>query len=69
MKLLICPVYSRGDYHPMNYHYPAHAYYGSPEQMPGYRERHPHLPPTDYYPPPAAEYDSRRREYDRRAPT
>lgn len=54
----------------MNYHYPpSHGYYGSPEQMPGYRERHPHLPPNDYYPPPTAEYDSRRREYDRRAPT
>ena len=52
----------------MNYHYPG--YYDSPEQqMPGYRERHPHLPPNDYYPPPTAEYDSRRREYDRRAPT
>ncbi|KAL7044593.1 hypothetical protein ACKWTF_001993 [Chironomus riparius] len=61
---------SRGDYHPINYHYPSHGYYGSPEEVPpGYRERHPHLPPNDYYPPPPAEYDSRRREYDRRAPT
>lgn len=71
-KLIFCFLISRSNYPPppatsMSYpHYPTHphGYYPPPpEQIPAYRDRHPHLS-SDYYP----EYD-RRREYDRRAPT